>query len=48
MTKILHSYILQALGMKEKGISRVLKDSMSNLDLEVFSSLKTFSSSLLV
>jgi len=42
ITKILHSYILQALGINEKGIYSVLNDSISNLDLELFKSLNTF------
>ena len=41
MTRILHSYILQALGMKEKGIYKVLKDYMSNFDFDVLSNLNT-------
>jgi hypothetical protein len=46
MIKILHSYILQALGINEKGIYNILNDSISNFDLEVFNNLNTFSSAV--
>jgi len=37
---ILHSYLLQAMGIKENGISKTPKESILNLFLAVFKSLK--------
>ena len=47
MAMILHSYLLQAIGIKEKGIYKTPNESMLNLFFAVLRSLKILLSSLL-
>jgi ABC-type Co2+ transport system permease subunit len=44
---MLHSYLLQAIGIKENGIYKTPKESMLNLFFAVLSNLKILLSSLL-